>query len=334
MFDVINTCTTTCCEVVKMSEEYDYRLNAPSAERVDEITDTKILVAKSVVSEEESKTIFEKEKVEAFKGFFRRPKENEIVIKQIVKSYEPYMLIGGKYHLRYLTERTYDVDLIDDAVSVFILGEEIIVPEEVEEEETEVDIKGKKRKGFFDGLFKSGKSKKSVSKPEIQLTGIEHVLIEKDIMETRNYKGSSINPDVLPEANMLEGNEQFLRTNNIEIPKEYVDIEKFSKEIIDEYTQKPDTVQRVISEKLTITDRKILYYPVFWAKMIYKDSKEKFVRLDAVTRKVEAPKGTRYAPPPDSKETISTEISTGSCPECGTEIESDDVYCETCGVKL
>jgi hypothetical protein len=296
-----------------MSEEYDYRLNAPSAERVDEITDTKILVAKSVVSEEESKTIFEKEKVEAFKGFFRRPKENEIVIKQIVKSYEPYMLIGGKYHLRYLTERTYDVDLIDDAVSVFILGEEIIVPEEVEEEETEVDIKGKKRKGFFDGLFKSGKSKKSVSKPEIQITGIEHVLIE---------------------ANMLEGNEQFLRTNNIEIPKEYIDIEKFSKEIIDEYTQKPDTVQRVISEKLTITDRKILYYPVFWAKMIYKDSKEKFIRLDAVTRKVEAPKGTRYAPPPDSKETISTEISTGSCPECGTEIESDDVYCETCGVKL
>lgn len=334
MFDVINTCTNTCYEVIKMSEEYDYRLDAPSAERVDEIADTKILVAKSVVSEEESKTIFEKEKVEVFKGFFRRPKETEIVIKQIVKSYEPYMLIGGKYHLRYLTERTYDIDLIDDAVSVFVLGEEIIVPEEVEEEETEVDIKGKKRKGFFEGLFKSGKSKKSVSKPEIQLTGIEHVLIEKDIMETRNYKGSSINPDVLPEANMLEGNEQFLRTNNIEIPKEYVDIEKFSKEIIDEYTQKPDNVQRVISEKLTITDRKILYYPVFWAKMIYKDSKEKFVRLDAITRKVEAPKGTRYALPPDSKEVISTEISTGTCPECGTDIESDDVYCETCGVKL
>ncbi|MCK5046933.1 MAG: zinc ribbon domain-containing protein, partial [Candidatus Heimdallarchaeota archaeon] len=113
-----------------------------------------------------------------------------------------------------------------------------------------------------------------------------------------------------------------------------VDIEKFSKEIIDEYTQKPDNVQRVISEKLTLTDRKILYYPVFWAKMIYKDSKEKFVRLDAVTRKVEAPKGTRYAPPPDSKEAFSTEISKGTCPECGTDIESDDVYCETCGVKL
>ncbi|MBK5114211.1 MAG: zinc ribbon domain-containing protein [Candidatus Heimdallarchaeota archaeon] len=319
-----------------MSEEYDYRLDAPSADRIDEITETRVLVAKSVVTEEEAKTIFEKEKVEVFKGFFRRPKEIEIDIKQIVKSYEPYMLIGGKYHLRYLTQRTYDIDLIDDAISVFILGEEIIVPEEeeVEEEETEVDIKGKKRKGLFDGLFKSDKSKKTVSKPEIQLTGIEHVLIEKDIMEARNYKGSSINPDVLPDTNMLEGNEQFLRTNNIDVPKDYVDIEKFTKELIEEFTQKPDTIQRVISEKLTITDKKVLYYPVFWAKMIYKDSKEKYVRLDAITRKVEAPKGTRYAPPPDSKEAIAAESSSGVCPECGEDIESDDVYCENCGVKL
>ncbi len=318
-----------------MSEEYDYRLDAPSAERVEEITGTKVLVAKSVVSEEEVQTIFEKEKVEVFKGLFRRPKDTEIVIKEIVKSYEPYMLIGGKYHLRYLTQRTYDIDLIDDAVSVFILGEEIIVPEEVEEEnETEVDIKGKKKKGFFDGLFKSGKSKKSSAKPEIQLTGIEHILIEKDIMEARNYKGSSINPDVLPEATMLEGTEQFLKTNNIKVPKDYVDIEKFTKEIIEEFTQKPETVQRVITEKLTITDRKILYYPVFWAKMIYKDSKEKYVRLDAITKKVEAPKGTRYAPPPDSKETFSAEKESGACPECSSPIESDDVYCENCGVKL
>ncbi|MCK5183525.1 MAG: zinc-ribbon domain-containing protein [Candidatus Heimdallarchaeota archaeon] len=27
-------------------------------------------------------------------------------------------------------------------------------------------------------------------------------------------------------------------------------------------------------------------------------------------------------------------MSKGTCPECGTDIESDDVYCETCGVKL
>ena len=88
-----------------MSEEYDYRLDAPSADRVDEITGTKVLVAKSVVTEEEAQTIFEKEKVDVFKGFFRRPKDTEIVIKQIMKSYEPYMLIGGKYHLRYKRKR-------------------------------------------------------------------------------------------------------------------------------------------------------------------------------------------------------------------------------------
>jgi len=327
-----------------LNEEYDYHLEGPSVERIDEFTETKIFVAKTLVTESEAKALFEKEKVEVFKGFFRRPKEEEIVVEEIVKSYEPYMIMGGRYELRYLTQRTYDIDLLDEAVSVFILGEELIVPEpEKDEDEAEVEIKGEKKKGFFDGLFGSFGKKKPVSKPEIQITGIEHVLIEKDITEAHNYQGNSINPDILPDAELIEANEQFLQTNKINVPHKYVDIENFTQQIIDEYAQKPENVQRTLFEKLTLTDRKIFYYPVFWAKMTYKGSKHKNVRLDGVTKKLDVPKGTRYAPPPTtdaSDDEVETELEHKEnadytiCPGCGEKVDDEITFCPECGVKV
>lgn len=321
-----------------MSEEefeYDYQLEAPSEARVDEISPTKIMVAKSVVSDLEAENIFKKEKIDVFKGFFRRPKDEEIKIKNITKSFEPYLVLGGQYELRYLTERTYDIDLIDDAVSVFILGEEIIVPE-VEETETEVEIKTKKKSSFFDNLFSKKDKKKTKSVAEIQLKGIEHIHITKEITEACNYKGLSINPDSLLKAEFSEVNEQFLQTEASMVPKDYLNIDKFTTDKIEEYSQKSETIQRVLFEKITITDKKIVLYPVYWAEMIYKDDKEKSIRLDAVIRKVEAQKGTRYPPAPFKGTTIeeTEEKFSGKCPECHQAIEEDDKFCENCGVKL
>ncbi|HUT79924.1 MAG TPA: zinc ribbon domain-containing protein [Candidatus Bathyarchaeia archaeon] len=316
------------------TEEYDYRLDAPNAERIDEIAPTKILVAKTDVSETEAEAIFNREKLEIFKGLFKRPKDTEVVINSIKKSFEPYMILGGIYDLRYLTERTYDLDLDDNTVSVFVLGEELIVPEPTEEE-VEVEIKGKKKGGFFDGLFSKSKQKPT-SKAEIQITGIEHVNIKKDIIEARNYKGISINPDSLEEAELLEVTDEFIQNEATVLPKEYSDIETLTNEIITEYTEKPEGVQRILFEKFVLIDKKIIFYPVFWAEMVYKDDKVKNVRLDCVTRKVMEEKGTRFAPPPSSSVQTQTEVEVieGKCPECQNPVEADDVFCETCGVKL
>jgi len=318
-----------------MSEDYDYRLEDPSAERIDSIAATKILVAKTGVSEAEAESIFNKEKIEVFKGIFKRPKEADVVIKGIKKSFEPYLIIGGEYELRYLTEQTYDLDLNDDAVSVFILGEELIVPEETEEVETEVEIKGKKKGGFFDGLFSRGGKQAPKAKAELQIKGIENVHIKKEIIETKNYKGVSINPDSLSDVEFTEVTEAFFQTDATMVSQNYYDIETLTANIILEYTEKPENVQRVLYEKITITDKKIVFYPVFWAEMVYKGSKEKNVRLDAVTRKIEEEKGTRFAPPPSFGGVVAqTQVMAGHCPECQKPIEDDDTFCENCGVKL
>ncbi len=320
-----------------MSEDYDYRLEDPSVERIDEFVDTKILLAKSNVSDAEADTLFNKEKADVFKGIFKRPKSNEVVIKKITKGLEPYLVIGGRYEIRYLTERTYDVDLLDDAVSVFILGEELTV-EKSEEEETEVEIKSEKKKGFFDGLFSSGK-KKPASKPELQIKGIEHIFSESEIMEARNYAGISINPENLEEADFTDMGLPFLKGEGSVVPKEYIDMDKFIAELIEEFATRPEHAQRVLFEKLALTDKKIYFYPVYWAEMIYKDKDTKNVRLDAVTKKIVAPKGKRFAPPMDGsfshiEESSIVDDGTKTCPGCGVEIDDEITFCPDCGVKV
>jgi hypothetical protein len=320
-----------------MSEEfdYDYRLEDPSVERIDEIAKKRILIAKSSMTINAAEAIFEREKIDVFKGIFKRPKENEVAIKSIKRSFEPYLVIGGSYEIRYLTERTYDIDLIDEAESVFILGEEIEVKKE-EEEETEVEIETEKKKKLFDGLFDKRKKRKQISKPEIQLTGIEHIHIEKEITEARNYRGKSINPESLPEAEFQQ-DDNFLEKEGIVVPKEYIDIKAFQKEIMEEYTQRPEIAQRVLFEKFIITDKKIIFYPVFWAEMVYKGNKRKNVRLDAISKKLITKTGVRYAPPPDLEFIVDEATPrkvVGVCPECGDDLEDDDTFCSHCGVKL
>jgi len=319
-----------------MTDEYDYRLDGPNAELIEVIPETKFFVAESSLTIDAAEKLFKQEKTSVFKGFFKRPKADEVVVKEIKKSYEPYVIIGGKYELRYLTERTYDIDLLDDTVSVFILGEELIVPEKPqEEEETEVEIKSSKKKGFFEGLFSTEKTVKK-SKPEIQLKGIEHVHVLKEIMEARNYSGQEVNPDSLPTVELKPVSKQFLDTEGKMVPTKYYDIDKLLSEVIKEYTTKPEHLQRVLFEKLEITDKKVIFYPVFWTEMVYKGKETKHVRLDAITKKVEAQKGSRYAPPPstDSVTELPPTTTAGHCPGCGEPTDPEDKFCNNCGLKL
>ena len=312
-------------------DEYDYRIEDPSAQRIDEFASTKIFLAKTSMTDSSAQTIFNKEKIEAFKTLFKKPKDVEVQVKSVKKSYEPYLVISGQYEIRFLTERTYEIDLLDNAESVFILGEEIILTKK-EPAETEVGIKSKKKSRLFEGFGK----KEPKPEPEIKLKGIEHIHIKKDILEARNYKGMSIEPSSLPGAELSEVPEDFLKKDASMVSKNYINIDKFVQEIIDTYTKRPEIAQRVLYEKLMLTDKKIVLYPIYWAELVHKDGKAKSIRLDAVTAKAEVPKGTRFTPPPFgmTKEEVSSAVTSWQCPECHSPIEDDDTFCENCGVKL
>ncbi|MHA1483621.1 MAG: DUF7575 domain-containing protein [Candidatus Heimdallarchaeaceae archaeon] len=110
-------------------------------------------------------------------------------------------------------------------------------------------------------------------------------------------------------------------------------------ELIEEFATRPEHAQRVLFEKLALTDKKIYFYPVYWAEMVYKEKDTKNVRLDAVTKKIEAPKGKRFAPPMDgsfshTEESTIADDGTKTCPGCGAEIDDEITFCPDCGVKV
>ncbi|MHA1213655.1 MAG: hypothetical protein ACTSSH_14505 [Candidatus Heimdallarchaeota archaeon] len=61
-----------------MSEDYDYRLEDPSAERIDSIAATKILVAKTGVSEN---LFLTKKKLKFLKAYLNVPKKLMLLLK-------------------------------------------------------------------------------------------------------------------------------------------------------------------------------------------------------------------------------------------------------------
>ncbi|MHA1743852.1 MAG: zinc ribbon domain-containing protein, partial [Candidatus Heimdallarchaeota archaeon] len=72
-------------------------------------------------------------------------------------------------------------------------------------------------------------------------------------------------------------------------------------------------------------------------EMIYKGKETKHVRLDCITKKIEAQKGSRYAPPPAIEATTQEAAPTPSadrCPGCGEVVSPDDKFCNNCGLKL
>ncbi|MBD3191702.1 MAG: zinc-ribbon domain-containing protein [Candidatus Heimdallarchaeota archaeon] len=348
--------------------EYDYYIAGEDASKEEEIGEIKLLVAEEKLSEAEINSLFQEKKTDIFKGIFTRPKDEEVVIENITKSFEPFMIIGGAYELRYLTENTYDIPLLDETESVMILGQEIIVEEENEEEEEENEEEGEEKEeeeekmGFFESLFSSGQQTKSAKKTEIQLKGIEHVHIQRNIREARNYQNRYVDPDSLAKADFQEVGEAFLKNQAKMVSEDQINMTAFTAEIIEEYSQKPENVQRVLYERLELQDRKIILYPVYWAELVYKGSKRKKVRLEPITEEVEERKGTRFAPLPEisvsiasSSTTIPEQIpSEGSevpevaeptpphsstqskkyCPNCGTILEREAVFCSNCGVKV
>jgi hypothetical protein len=352
--------------VINLTRE-DYDISRVSVSREDEFKPILYLLAQNPISDKEAIEKFESVKTEIFKGLFRRPKPEEVELDAIYRSFEPYLVVGGRYQLRYLTEREYTLSLLDNTESIYLLEKEIIVPDEEEQEEEEEDEEQEEeKKGFFENLFSMGKSSRPAKKTELDLTGVEHVNIAKEIFEACNYQQKRLNPESLEQVDFVEIEPDFLESKGGHIPSEYYDMEQFTQELVEEYTTHPDNVQRVLFEKLMLTDRKVLFYPIYWCKMIYKGSKHEFVRYDPFTDKTETSTKNKYAPVPTDAAAIipfssslseqmelttdegTTQVNSSVqsqnkdvnekkdkfCPVCGSVITDDAVFCPSCGKKI
>jgi len=226
---------------------------------LEEIPERKIVVYKTLVDPTVVKIAGEKLKIKVFTRFlFLKPRPEEIQNVSVEKSYEPYFLVDGNYSIDYYRKRFYTFN-IDRRVKEIILLEKTLTP----------DLPKKRSKM----LHKS-----------ITLEGEERLLYENKACLLLNETGREVNPRQVPSAPCEEHPKKVLKkfkenTKNVEAAPNK-EIEILSSKIV----KRPTDVERVVQEQFQVSERSVIYKPVF--KLTFKNVRTdevKTVKIDGVT---------------------------------------------------
>lgn len=226
---------------------------------LEEIPERKIVVYKTLVDPTVVKIAGEKLKIKLFTRFlFMKPRPEEIQTVSVEKYYEPYFLVDGNYSIDYYRKRFYTFN-VDRRVQEVILLEKTLTP----------DLPKKRSK---------------MSYKSITLEGEERLLHENKACLLLNEAGREVNPRQVPSAPCEEHPKKALKKfkenmKNVEAAP--------NKEIVilsSKIVKKPPDVERVVKEQFQVSERSVIYKPVY--KLTFKNVRTdevKTVKIDGVT---------------------------------------------------
>lgn len=226
---------------------------------LEEIPERKIVVYKTLVDPTVVKIAGEKLKIKLFTRFlFMKPRPEEIQTVSVEKYYEPYFLVDGNYSIDYYRKRFYTFN-VDRRVQEVIMLEKTLTP----------DLPKKHSK---------------MSYKSITLEGEERLLHENKACLLLNEAGREVNPRQVPSAPCEEHPKKALKKfkenmKNVEAAP--------NKEIVilsSKIVKKPPDVERVVKEQFQVSERSVIYKPVY--KLTFKNVRTdevKTVKIDGVT---------------------------------------------------
>jgi hypothetical protein len=226
---------------------------------LEEIPERKIVVYKTLVDPTVVKIAGEKLKIKLFTRFlFMKPRPEEIQTVSVEKYYEPYFLVDGNYSIDYYRKRFYTFN-VDRRVQEVILLEKTLTP----------DLPKKRSK---------------MSYKSITLESEERLLHENKACLLLNEAGREVNPRQVPSAPCEEHPKKALKKfkenmKNVEAAP--------NKEIVilsSKIVKKPPDVERVVKEQFQVSERSVIYKPVY--KLTFKNVRTdevKTVKIDGVT---------------------------------------------------
>lgn len=227
----------------------------------EKIVERKTIVYKTLVDPTVIKVAGEKLKNKIFVRFgFFKPKPEEIQFVSIDKYYEPYILINGKYVIDYYRKCAYTIN-VDKKVQEVILLNQKFKPKQTEDPSA---------KGY----------------KAIKLEGEEHLLYEDKTSLVLDKTGHEIPLKQLPSAPSEEHPTQMLvklgeNAKNLEVTPD-ADVGIVRSKIV----KRPDDIKRVIHELFEVTERAVIYTPIY--KVLFQNVKTgevKAIKFDGITSK-------------------------------------------------
>ncbi len=224
----------------------------------EKITDRKIIVYKTLIDPTVIKLATEKVKDRLFVKFgFLKPNPDQIQQVSFEKDYEAFVIVDGRYNIDYYRRRIYTVRVDDKAQEVIL----------------------------FNQTFKPEVSSEPAGKV-VRIEGEERLIHEAKAYIVLSADGREVSPKRIPSAPSEEHSKKLAAeietTKSLEIlPNEEVDI------IRSKIVRRPSEIKRVVKELFEITDRAIIYTPIY--KVKFQNSKTgeaKTVKFDGVTARL------------------------------------------------
>lgn len=224
----------------------------------EKITDRKIIVYKTLIDPTVIKLATEKVKDRLFVKFgFLKPNPDQIQQVSFEKDYEAFVIVDGKYNIDYYRRRIYTVRVDDKAQEVIL----------------------------FNQTFKPEVSNEPAGKV-VRIEGEERLIHEAKAYIVLSADGREVSPKRIPSAPSEEHSKKLAAeietTKRLEIlPNEEVDI------IRSKIVRRPPEIKRVVKELFEITDRAVIYTPIYKVKFQNtKTGEAKTVKFDGVTARL------------------------------------------------
>jgi hypothetical protein len=223
------------------------------------IVDIKTIILKPRLDSDAIRDQAEKLKTSLFGKFgFLKPRNEDVTLNNLNKYYEPYVVIGGKYSIDYCKRHNYAIEVDGNAQEIFIDGKKL---------SSEPQTQGKTAR-------------------VIRLAGEEHSHYQKETYLVLDRNLQEVSPKELllaPFEYELEKQQDIvfdLRNVNISLEEEITFLRS-------RIAKRPSDVAEVIREIFEISNRTIVYRPIY--ELVFhniRSGKNVTVTIDGITGEV------------------------------------------------
>ncbi len=224
----------------------------------EEIVERKTIVYETPVDPAVIKIVAENYKEQLFtKYIFLRPKPDEVTLFSIEKTYEPFILITGRYSIDYYRKRTFTFK-VDNAVTEVVFGFARFSSKQI------TDSLGKTNRG-------------------IELPAEERLQIEFKTSLALDALGKETSLKQLPAAPSEKNPEEVLAKANQKQIAPNFEVEALKNKI----QRRPGDIAWIESESFDVTERMVIYAPRFRAVCRHnRTGRKRVAEFDGVTGKL------------------------------------------------
>ena len=224
----------------------------------EKVADRKIIVYKTLIDPTVIKLATEKVKDRLFVKFgFLKPNPDQIQQVSFEKDYEAFVIVDGRYNIDYYRRRIYTLRVDDKAQEVIM----------------------------FNQTFKPEVNMESAGKV-VRIEGEERLIHEAKAYIVLSADGREVSPKRIPSAPSEEHSKKLAAeieaTKKPQIlPNEEISITR------SKIVRRPLEIKRVVKELFEVTDRAVIYAPIYRIKFQnVKTGETKTVKFDGVTARL------------------------------------------------